>query len=75
MSKIPRITGVEAVRAFGKVGFREDRQRGSHCVLKKGGHRYVLSIPLHGGKTSGVGLLKSLITAAGLNVDEFVALL
>ncbi len=75
MPRVPRISGVEAIRAFGKVGFRQDRQRSSHCILKKDGHRYVLSVPVHSGKTLGVGLLKSLIDAAGLTVEQFTALL
>ncbi len=73
MSKIPRISGPEAVRAFGRAGFQEDRVTGGHCIMKKAGHRYHLSIPIHKGKTLGKGLLKSLIETAGLTVDEFVS--
>ena len=75
MSKVPRVTGQEAVRAFKRAGFHEDRTTGSHCILKKAGHPYVLSIPMHKGKTLGVGLLKSQIEAAGLTVEEFNSLL
>ena len=75
MPKVPRITGKEAKKAFEKAGFLEDRMNGSHCILKKPGHRFLLSIPMHDGKTLGVGLLKSQIDAAGLTVDEFNAYL
>lgn len=34
-----------------------------------------LSIPVHGGKTVGIGLLARQIKVAGLTVDEFIALL
>jgi predicted RNA binding protein YcfA (HicA-like mRNA interferase family) len=44
---------------------------GSHCIMKKDGHRYRLSIPIHGNKTLGTGLLASLIEDAGLTVEEF----
>jgi len=74
MSKIPRITGSKAKKAFERVGFYQDRMTGSHCIMKKDGHRFHLSIPMHAGKTLGLGLLKSLIDAAGLTVDEFAAL-
>lgn len=71
MPSVPRITAAEAKRAFEQFGFVEDRTRGSHCILKKEGHPYRLTIPMHAGKTLGVGLLKSLIRAAGLTVAQF----
>ena len=36
MSKLPSVTGWEAIRAFEKAGFVVDRIRGSHHILKKG---------------------------------------
>jgi predicted RNA binding protein YcfA (HicA-like mRNA interferase family) len=75
MPSMPRISGQDAVRAFEKAGFRQDRMAGSHCIMKKAGHPYHLSIPLHKGETLGTGLLKSQIEAAGLTVDQFIALL
>lgn len=75
MPSVPRITGAEAKRAFEKVGFHQERMRGSHCIMKKDGHPYHLSIPMHAGKTLGPGLLKSLIEAAGLTVEQFIDLL
>ncbi len=75
MSKVPRITGQDAVKAFLRAGFSVDRIRGSHHVMKKAGHRFRLSIPVHGGKTVGTGLLASQIENAGLTVDDFLAFL
>ncbi len=75
MPKVPRISGTDAIRAFGKAGFQEVRTNGSHHILKKAGHPYLLSIPVHKGKTVGVGLLKSQIEAAGLTVEAFLKLL
>lgn len=72
MPKLPRISGLDVVRAFVKSGFEHVRTKGSHYVLKKPGNRFLLSIPVHKGKTVGVGLLKSQIEAAGLTVDEFI---
>jgi predicted RNA binding protein YcfA (HicA-like mRNA interferase family) len=74
MPKVPRISGDDAVRAFKRAGFYEDRMK-KHCILKKDGHPYHLSIPMHKGKTVGVGLLKSQIDAAGLTVEQFIELL
>jgi predicted RNA binding protein YcfA (HicA-like mRNA interferase family) len=72
MSKVPRISGEKAKRAFERAGFYKTRMNGSHCIMKKEGHRYHLSVPMHKGETIGVGLLASLIEAAGLTVDEFI---
>jgi len=33
MSKLPRVTGKEMVRALRRAGFVEDRQKGSHLTL------------------------------------------
>jgi predicted RNA binding protein YcfA (HicA-like mRNA interferase family) len=72
---VPRITGEEAIKAFCRAGYVIDRIAGSHRILKHPDKPQRLSIPVHGGKTLGVGLLRSQIKAAGLNVEEFVALL
>ena len=72
MPKLPRISGKEAKKAFGKAGFLEDRMKGAHCILKKPGHRFLLSIPMHDGKTLGIGLLKSQIEAAELTIEQFI---
>ena len=73
MTKVPPITASKAIKAFGKAGFVEVRQSGSHRILKKDGHRFLLSIPDHRGKTVGNSLLISQIEAAGLTRDEFLA--
>ncbi len=35
MPKLHRVSGQEAIRALGQLGFEQVRQRGSHVVLKK----------------------------------------
>ena len=62
------------MKAFEKAGFVLVRTKGSHHILKKEGCANLLSIPVHAGKTVGIGLLKSQIEAAGLTVEEFTAL-
>lgn len=76
MAELPAVTGREAVDAFGKAGFTLARiSRSSHHILKKTGHRYLLTIPVHGNKTLKAGLLRSQIRLAGLTIEEFCALL
>jgi predicted RNA binding protein YcfA (HicA-like mRNA interferase family) len=47
MARLPVISGADAVRAFERVGWRQDRQKGSHVVLLKEGQTASLSVPQH----------------------------
>ena len=75
MSKLPAVTGLEAIRAFARVGFEEIHVKGSHHVLKKPDHPNRLSVPVHGSRPLKKGTLRSLIRAAGISVERFVSLL
>jgi predicted RNA binding protein YcfA (HicA-like mRNA interferase family) len=74
VAELPVVSGREAVRAFGKVGYEVDRQRGSHIILRQtdSPHRR-LTVPDH--KELRKGTLRALIRQAGLSVEEFLALL
>ncbi len=72
MSKLPNTTAGSAARAFEKAGFLYDRTESSHFIYKKPGHRFLLSIPKHKGKTLPSGTLRALIRASGLSVEQFV---
>ncbi|MEQ1946684.1 MAG: type II toxin-antitoxin system HicA family toxin [Bryobacteraceae bacterium] len=67
---LPAVSGEEAVRAFRKAGWIEDRQRGSHVILIKAGQPVSLSIPLH--REIAPGTLRALIRNAAMTVEEFV---
>ncbi len=71
---LPRVSGREVVRALRKIGYVEDRQRGSHIVLRQTvpPHRRI-TVPDH--KEVAKGTLRAIIRQAGLTVDEFKALL
>jgi predicted RNA binding protein YcfA (HicA-like mRNA interferase family) len=75
MPKPPIVSGTEAVKAFQRLGFFVDRQRGSHVVLKKvtpqGERRRV--IPMH--HEIAVGTLRSALKMAGVTPEEFAAAL
>lgn len=70
MSKLPSISGAEAVRAIEGLGYEVDRQRGSHIVLRhpEEPHRRLV-VPNH--RTVAKGTLRALIREAGLTVEEF----
>ena len=70
MSKLPVVSGREALRAFKRAGWTLVRQRGSHMILTKEVEEATLSVPDH--KELGRGLLRSLIRDAGISVEEFI---
>ena len=73
MSRLPRVSGREAVSAFEQIGFVIRRQHGSHIVMTKAGQPATLSVPDH--RELQVGTLRALIRKAGITVDRFQELL
>lgn len=71
MSNLPVVSGEVAKAAFEKMGFRVARIKGSHHILKRDGHRYLLTVPIHGGKILKPGTLRSLIRDAAITIEEF----
>ncbi|MBX3307422.1 MAG: type II toxin-antitoxin system HicA family toxin [Nitrospira sp.] len=74
MSKLPVVSGQDAVRALKKIGYLVDHQTGSHIILRQSHppHRR-LTVPHH--TELAKGTLRSIIRQAGLTVEEFSALL
>ena len=74
MSELPRISGREVVKSLTKIGYEQDRQRGSHIILRQTAspHRRV-TVPDH--KEIAKGTLRAIIRETGLTVDEFKDLL
>ncbi len=73
MSKLPSISGRQAIRAFERAGFSVVRTSGSHLIMKKSGHPYLISVPNH--KTLKPGTLAGLIRSSDLTVEEFISLM
>ena len=70
MPPLPRITGRELVRALGKHGWVVVVQKGSHAQLKHPSRSGRVTVPLHAGETIGPGLLRSILSQAGVTVEE-----
>jgi predicted RNA binding protein YcfA (HicA-like mRNA interferase family) len=68
MPELPRISGPDAIKVFGLLGFSVARQRGSHAVLRRGNAGCV--IPVH--KELAVGTLRSAIRQAKITPEDFV---
>ena len=73
MGRLANISGREAVKAFSKIGYRLERQEGSHMILYNSmPGRPILSIPDH--REIAPGLLRAQINRVGLSVEEFLSL-
>jgi len=71
MTRLPVVSGAQAVKAFERAGWHVDRQRGSHVILLKAGHIASLSVPQH--RELAPGTLRTLIRAAEMDTDDFAA--
>ncbi len=70
-SALPAMSGREVVRVFESLGWEAVRQAGNHIIMTKDETLITLSVPNH--REVAKGTLRSLIRAAALTVDEFVA--
>ena len=75
MPPLPRITGRELVRALGKQGWVVVVQKRSHAQLKHPSRGGRVTVPLHAGETIGPGLLRAILSQAGVTVEELRAVL
>ena len=76
MTALPSLKATDVIRALKKAGFEVVRIKGSHHVLR---HRNDPTrgtvVPVHAGADIKSGLLRKIISDAGLTVDRFKALL
>jgi predicted RNA binding protein YcfA (HicA-like mRNA interferase family) len=72
LTRLPRISGDQAVRAFERLGFVVVRQRGSHRILRKETTTGAVgcAIPLH--KQLALGTLRGILKQAGVTIEEFL---
>ena len=73
MSKIPRISVQECIKALKKVGFYQKRRESSHVILRRDEPFSQVVVPDH--QELATGTLRAIIRDADLSVEEFVALL
>lgn len=70
MSKLPQVSGSDAVRALQKLGFTVRRQQGSHIILRRDDPFAQTVIPNH--PQIDRGTLRAIIRQAGMSIEEFV---
>ena len=73
MTKLPRISGSECVKALTKAGFYKKRQYGSHIILRRDDPFAQIVVPEH--KELDRGTLRAILRQADLSIDELVDLL
>lgn len=70
MSRLPRVTGAELVRALQRAGFVLVDVNGSHHHLEKPGSASVVTVPVHAGRTILPKILTSILRQAGMTAEE-----
>ena len=72
--KLPRITASDVIKALEKEGFTLSRQSGSHKIFKNQQGKRV-TIPYHSGDILHPKLLRSILSDAGLTVEQLKGLI
>ncbi len=73
MTRLPRLTGEQLIKALKGAGFDDVRVRGSHHFLRHRDGRTTV-VPVHAGETIGPGLLAKILHDCELTRDEFLFL-
>ena len=73
--KLPSVNARQLVRALKKVGFEEQRQRGSHLHLKRDSDGKRVTVPVHKGRSIPTGTLRAILRDADISVEAFLELL
>jgi predicted RNA binding protein YcfA (HicA-like mRNA interferase family) len=72
MPALKRANGREVVRALEQLGWRVDRIRGSHHIMRNPAMpRVTLSVPVHRGRTIPLGTLASILKDADVDIETF----
>jgi len=74
MSILPMLVAREVIRRLLRAGFSYVKTRGSHYIFQNLKTGRMTSVPVHGGKNIGRGLLSKILKQAGLSVKEFIKL-
>lgn len=73
MSKLPRISGKECIKALEKIGFYQKRRESSHIIMRRDEPFTQVVVPDH--DELAAGTLLAIIRDSSLSVDEFIDLL
>ena len=71
MSSLPSITGRELIKFIYSIGYRLDRQKGSHKIFIHDNNK-TLTIPVCKKKIVKAGLLGGILREIGISKTEFI---
>ena len=71
MTKFPRATGREVVRALTRLGFEIVRTKGSHFYLFHSRKGVLVTVPVHAGRTLAPKTLRAILRRAEVSVEDF----
>lgn len=70
--KFPAVKSDEVIKILTKIGFRFKRQSGSsHAIYYRETDKRRTNVPVHSGKIIKRKTLKSILSSAGLTIEEF----
>ena len=72
--RLPAVTPRQAVRALERCGWKLDRIKGSHHVLRHPDHPHRVVVPMHS-RDLAKGTLNQIVSASGLDRAQFLKLL
>jgi predicted RNA binding protein YcfA (HicA-like mRNA interferase family) len=72
MNRFPTIRAAELIKFLKAHGYAEDRQRGSHLILRHFALRKSVAVPVHSGHDLGRGLALQILKDAGVTADDFL---
>lgn len=70
MTPLTVIPSKKMVAILRRLGFKLDRQRGSHAHYKHPDGRCVV-VPMHAGEDLGKGLIREILKSIELSIDEY----
>lgn len=70
MTRLSQLSGRELIRFLRKQGFVEERQTGSHLILRHEARKVSVTIPVHSGVDIGRGLAVRILKDAGFSADD-----
>ncbi len=75
MSKFPSLIARQFIKVLHKIGFQENRQKGSHLILVNPKTSQIITVPIHKGKDLGKGTILGILKDIKITKDEFLNLL
>jgi predicted RNA binding protein YcfA (HicA-like mRNA interferase family) len=69
---MPQVTAKDLVKFLKSRGFAEDRQSGSHLILRNAESNISVTIPMHIGCDLGRGLAVRILKDAGFSADDYI---